>query len=205
MAGGHAGAAVRDHRRVRRSRHPRPRTDGAARRPAGRCRRRRGSPGTAGSGPGMCPGTRVDGVLLAAVAVRDPGASRTTLRPDRRRLAAPASLSAGQGRAVNGDAGALRRGRCLSRGVLVGRQAAIEQRGRVAGGPEHPHQPRRDHPARIVVPHDHGGVVADPAGHPPGEQSRVGQRMTANRRAALHRRARRSRSTNTAPGRCPSS
>ncbi len=68
----------------------------------------------------------------------------------------------------------------LLEGSPIGRRAAVEQRGLMAGGAEHPHQASRDDAAGVVVRHD-DGVIADPAPrHPPGERLGIGQRVAAD-------------------------
>ena len=129
------------------------------------------------------PGARVDGVLLALIAVPIARVDDGVPPVDGVRGAGESSCRPWPW--GERDAGARCRAGSLLEGTPVGRQSAIEQRGRMVGGPEHPHQACRDHTAGIVVRHD-GGVIADTVTrHPFSERLGLGQRMAADGRSTL--------------------
>ena len=162
-------------------------------------RRRRGSRGTGRlCAPGMWP-KRGSSVSAAPWKRSRWRASMTTLAVVSAASSIEARRSAGHGR----DAEARRRPRRRLRleRAVPGLDPAVEQRGLVAGGAQHPHQPRRHHAAGVVVGHD-DVVVADPERRPSrrAKCSGVGQRVAAAGAGSVWAASASSRSTNTAPG-----
>ena len=106
---------------------------------------------------------------------------------------------------AGGELGRLPPGRLGLERPVPGGDAAVEQRGLPAGRAQHPHQPRGDHAALVVVG-DHGVAVADPelapsrARTPPGRAAGGGPPAGSRARRASPR-ARRTRRRAGARGR----